>query len=225
MIKIRKTGTLALAGLLGAALLTGGAFAYFTDADSAVNTFTVGSVKIDLQEPGFNEDEGINITPGKTVEKDPQILNTGNNDAFVYMQIGIPTANVVTVDDSGVKKAAASAELFSFTLNNGWTQVGDRETDGALNVYTYAYTGGSAASLERLAAGDLSEALFDSVTFANIVEDQGLENVNKDITVTAFAIQADDLSADTPDAVWQIIKNQAPASDDRTGEDESTDIA
>ena len=69
MIKIRKTGTLALAGLLGAALLTGGAFAYFTDADSAVNTFTVGSVKIDLQEPDFNEDEGINITPGKTVEK------------------------------------------------------------------------------------------------------------------------------------------------------------
>ena len=217
MIKIRKTGTFALAGLLGATLLTGGAFAYFTDADSAVNTFTVGSVKIDLQEPGFNEDEGINITPGK--------LNTGNNDAFVYMQIGIPTANVVTADESGAKKAAASAELFSFTLNNGWTQVGNMETDGALNVYTYAYTGGSAASLERLAAGDLSEALFDSVTFANIVEDQGLENVNKDITVTAFAIQADDLSADTPDAVWQIIKNQAPASDDRTGEDESTDIA
>ena len=127
MIKIRKTGTFALAGLLGATLLTGGAFAYFTDADSAVNTFTVGSVKIDLQEPGFNEDEGINITPGKTVEKDPQILNTGNNDAFVYMQIGIPTANVVTADESGAKKAAASAELFSFTLNNGWTQV-DRKS-------------------------------------------------------------------------------------------------
>lgn len=225
MIKIRKTGTLALAGLLGAALLTGGAFAYFTDADSAVNTFTVGSVKIDLQEPDFDEDEGINITPGKTVEKDPQILNTGNNDAYIYMQIGIPTANVVTVNASGVKKAASVTELFSYKVNNGWTQVGDKETKGALNVYTYAYTGDNAASLERLAAGKLSEALFDSVTFANIVEDQGLENVKKEITVTAYAIQADDLSTDTPAGVWQIIKNQAPAADDRTGEDESTDIA
>ncbi len=225
MNKIKKTGTLALAGLLGTALLAGGAFAYFTDADSAVNTFTVGSVKIDLQEPGFDEDEGVNITPGKTIEKDPKILNTGNNDAFVYMQIGIPTANVVTVDANGIKNSAADTELFSCTINNGWTQIGSKETKGALNVYTYAYTGDSSSTLERVAAGDLSGSLFDSVTFANIVEDQGLENTQKEITVTAFAIQADGLSTDTPDGAWQIIKNQAPAADDRTGEDESTDIA
>ena len=225
MIKIKRPGTVSLAVLLGATLLTGGAFAYFTDADSAVNTFTVGSVKIDLQEPGFSEDEGINITPGKTVEKDPQILNTGNNDAYVYMQIGIPTANIVTVNDSGMKNASASAELFSYTVNTGWTQVGNKETQGDLNVYTYAYTGDGAGALERLPAGERSVSLFDSVTFANIVEDQGLENVQKEIIVTAYAIQADDLSADTPEGVWQIIKNQAPAADDRTGEDESTDIA
>lgn len=225
MKRIKRPGTLALAGLLGATLLTGGAFAYFTDADQAVNTFTVGSVKIDLQEPGFNEDEGTGITPGKTVEKDPQVLNTGNNDAYVYMQIGIPTANVVTVNAGGTKKAAALTELFSYTVNNGWTQVGNMEAKDSLNVYTYAYTGDSAGTLERLPAGNLSESLFDSVTFANIVEDQGLENAKKEITVTAFAIQADDLSTDTPAGVWQIVKNQAPAADDRTGEDESTDIA
>ena len=102
-----------------------------------------------------------------------------------------------------------------------WASRGNK----VLAVLGAGHLPGVQAHLEKLAAGNLSEALFDSVTFANIVEDQGLENTKKEITVTAYAIQADDLSTDTPAGVWQIIKNQAPAADDRTGEDESTDIA
>lgn len=31
----------------------GGTVAYLTDAETATNTFTVGKVKIDLEEPGY----------------------------------------------------------------------------------------------------------------------------------------------------------------------------
>lgn len=51
-MKINKKATLATAGVLGVAAIVGtlGTMSYFTDTDSATNTFTFGNVSIDLIE-------------------------------------------------------------------------------------------------------------------------------------------------------------------------------
>ena len=82
-----------LAGALGLAV-AGGVSAYLTDYDKAENPFVVGQVKIELQEPGWNPDDHKTMEPGKQIQKDPQIKNTGTNDAFVYLEVGIPMKEV-----------------------------------------------------------------------------------------------------------------------------------
>ena len=85
----------AVCAVIGVMLL-GSATAFFTDQGSAANEFIVGNVSVDLTEPGWNPDDGTALTPNKTVKKDPQVTNTGSNDAFVFLQVKVPTASVKT---------------------------------------------------------------------------------------------------------------------------------
>ena len=74
--------------------------AYFTDNDEATNTFTVGNVKIDLIEQqkgenGLEEFESNKIlVPGTSkknaVSKIVTVKNTGDNDAWVWVDLKIP---------------------------------------------------------------------------------------------------------------------------------------
>lgn len=69
--------TLIACGLV-VSVAAGGTVAYLTDAETATNTFTVGKVKIDLEEPGYpgnDSDEVKNIVPNQEIVKDPQIEN------------------------------------------------------------------------------------------------------------------------------------------------------
>lgn len=63
--------------------------AYLTDKDSEANIFTVGNVSIDLTE---DFEQGATLTPGVDIEKVPKITNTGENDAWVWMTVAIPSA-------------------------------------------------------------------------------------------------------------------------------------
>ena len=59
---------------LVAAIALGSAAAYFTDRDEAVNTFTMGRVKIKLEEPGWNDaTDGRSLLPGSARVKDPTV--------------------------------------------------------------------------------------------------------------------------------------------------------
>ena len=90
----------AVCAVIGVMLL-GSATAFFTDQGSAANEFIVGNVSVDLTEPGWNPDDGTALTPNKTVKKDPQVTNTGSNDAFVFLQVKVPTASVKTAAADG----------------------------------------------------------------------------------------------------------------------------
>ena len=66
--------TLIACGLV-VSVAAGGTVAYLTDAETATNTFTVGKVKIDLEEPGYpgnDSDEVKNIVPNQEIMKDAQ---------------------------------------------------------------------------------------------------------------------------------------------------------
>ena len=106
--------TLIACGLV-VSVAAGGTVAYLTDAETATNTFTVGKVKIDLEEPSYpgnDSDEVKNIIPNQEIVKDPQIENTGNNDALVFIRVEIPQ-ETFTDEDDGIGEQKKQ-DLFRF---------------------------------------------------------------------------------------------------------------
>ncbi len=79
---------------LVAAVSIGATVAYLTSQDNADNVFTIGNVTIDLQEPGWDANLGassaLDIEPGMSTEKDPQVKNVGKNDAYIRVKVSIP---------------------------------------------------------------------------------------------------------------------------------------
>ena len=92
----KKVLILALAVAL-IAIMVGGSLAYFTAGDEVTNTFTIGSVKIEVVED-FREPQTMIpvVTPDDTdpnyINKDARVKNTGDNAAYVQMYVAIPKA-------------------------------------------------------------------------------------------------------------------------------------
>ena len=138
MMKNRKlVKGIALAAVI-TALAAGGTAAYLTDFETATNSFTVGKVDIDLDEPNWKPEDNTDLVPTQVIRKDPYVANKGVNEAFVYLEVSVPVRNVITVAKDGTRNALAKTELFSFTKNKDWTQL-ERTEVGQNMVYTYAY--------------------------------------------------------------------------------------
>ena len=174
------------AGILCTLLTVGSTVAYLTDKDEVVNQFTVGRVEIEGKEPSYTPDPGgktEDIVPTEVIPKDPQITNTGKNDAYVYVDVSIPIAKVITVDAQGKRLnggSAAETELFTMNeVSSRWTLMYQKRTGDSM-IYTYSYN-------EILAPQKTTLPLFQSVTFANIVEGQ-LEEKQLEVPVNFYAI-------------------------------------
>lgn len=168
-----------IAGILGAltlVMVTGSAMAYFTDSEQAKNHITIGKVDISLTEPNWDkvpDKEKENIVPGKELVKDPTITNTGINDAFVFMKVTVPAAELVTANEDGTKNEKALKQLYSWEINKGWIQLGDAKAvteNGKTTAFEYIYAYGSNASCSALAKNASTSALFDKITFLNVIE-------------------------------------------------------
>ena len=201
-------GCAALAGTMAA----GGIYAYFTDGETVTNTFTVGRVSLDLEEPDWIPPE--NITPEQEIEKDPQIVNDGINDEFVFLEVAVPYWNVVTAEPDGSKNPAAELELFTYTVNTGWTEIGSGVKNTENQTVTHLYVYGTEAECTALAREETTHALFDSVRFINVVEGQGLEETTQHIILNAYGIQNSDINGGVtaPEEVWKVLSNQLPST-------------
>ena len=74
LLKNKKGLLLAVLALaLIAVVAIGGSLAFFTDRDTVINTFTMGSVEISLEEPGWDGDAGLGLLPGNVRTKDPTV--------------------------------------------------------------------------------------------------------------------------------------------------------
>ncbi len=214
MKKINMTGKKAAVAAMAicAVMAVGGAVAYFTDVDAAKNKIEIGNVHIDLDEPSWDstpdtDSDGIpdtadEIVPGQTIPKDPRITNTGKNDAYVYLTVSVPKANVITANIDGTLKnngKASSTQLFNYAVNDGWKLMSTDTSAADKNVYVYGYS-------KSIKAGDVTSTLFDSVTFVNVIEGQGLEDNVFDIDIDASAIQAGETG--TMEEAYQKFLNQ-----------------
>lgn len=200
----KKITALALVVAILAIAIIGGTLAYFTDTKTATNTFTVGNVKIKLDEKdpttGERTETGAaytSVTPGVAYAKDPTVTNIGNNDAWIRVN--------VTLSNAAAFKAAAAAHgvtdlatVFDGHDETKWTLAGIKDTsdDTTKNTLTYSYYYKTV-----LAQGASTGPLFTTVTVpASFTTAEMAAIGNFTITVTADAIQKE--SFDTAAAAF-----------------------
>ncbi len=123
----------------------------------------MGKVSIDLEEPSLIRKSRRRLNLVKKQKKDPQIKNTGVNDAFVYLEVAVPMADVETAAEDGTRLDLKNQELFSFQASSSWTKLSSRKV-GEDQIYVYAYN-------QILKPEQTTDALFDSVKFINLIED------------------------------------------------------
>lgn len=227
-----KKKLLIMGGALACLAGVGGIMAYFTDTDDATNNFTIGEIEIDLQEPTWDAlpdtddndipDEHEDILPNETIAKDPKVLNTGVNGAYMFLEVKVPAANVVVANPDGTKNTRAMTELFAFKhyagegeqraladgINPAWVQVSKSDVVDGYVTYVFAY--GAADAMTVVAKDAETATLFDAVTFANIIEGQNYEGTNLTINVKAYGIQTTNINGGktAPADVWTVVNNQ-----------------
>ena len=170
---------------------------YLTDRDTAVNTVTVGDIKIDLDEPNWHDT--YDVIPNQELPKDPQIKNTGVNDAIVFMTVQVPVEEITLTADNGTKGVKAPSELFWFkdtadgasthanNFDSNWVHLDTKDTgadmSGLSHTYVFAYK-------TPLAANQTTSPLFDKIQIKNFIENEIMGGITEDIFINAYGIQA-----------------------------------
>ncbi len=201
---MKKKITLVVSLLLVMALSIGGTIAWLTDtSDTVINTFTVGNVKIKLEETDADEDGNLltnsyKMIPGSDIAKDPTItVEAGSENCWVFVK---------------VKGNESYADYLTHEMADGWTLVA-----GETDVYVYAKEGSNSIAAETeievlkndqvTVKGNVTQDMMDKITDKKTAEPT--------LTITAYAIQsanlknADDTDADTAAEAWALVK---PAS-------------
>ena len=177
-------GILCVLGII-TVTVTGFSLSFFTHTDSVTNVLEVGKVSIKIEEPNWTENLDKGIEPGKILSKDPFITNIGENKAYVYIEVKIPRAELVTVSSAGAKQAAKKQDLFAMlNISLNWTLLSHSE-DADFSYYIYGYN-------EELNPNDKTDSLFDSIEFLDVIEGQGISANTYIVNVKAMAIQAEE---------------------------------
>lgn len=196
----KKIVAICLVACLAVITIAGATLAYFTDTKTAENTFTMGNVKITLDETDIDNPQGdrvieneYNVYPGQTVVKDPIVHNVGENGAFIRATVNVgdwvnecakyfPNAPEFASDKFKetlvtylVDRLGAGWEVIGFEAGDVFT---DRQSDAK---FILKYNG-------ILASGANTTAMFDHVNIPKGIENG--ESFGK-ITIKAEAIQAD----------------------------------
>ena len=166
----RRILAAAMALCIVAIIAVGATLAYFTDTDSRTNTFTVGNVKITLNEKNadgteFTQDQ--KLYPGtKTQNNIAKIVtvtnNVGSEDAYLWAEIWIPSALDDGDDNSPAAPGLGNSLHFNYAQNveeTKFTYLGSKTIDGvAYNGYVHFIKDDT-----PYAAGKTTTALLDQV--------------------------------------------------------------
>lgn len=203
-----KTKTKALGLVMAAVLLVTatifGTMAYLTSTDEVVNTFTVGSVAITLDEAPVGTDgkaiagdrvkaNSYKLMPGHEYDKDPTVHFQPDSEAsWLFVEI--------KNDISAIESTEATYKNIATQITeNGWTAL-----DGVTGVYYKSVDANTGATA-------IDYPVFQGFTISGSVDGDSLDDYvttydanNKPITnfinITAYAVQADGF--DTASDAW-----------------------
>jgi predicted ribosomally synthesized peptide with SipW-like signal peptide len=194
----KKIITLCLIVAMIAVAAIGGTLAYFTDSKTTTNTFTMGSVEIELTESSWSAP--ANTVPGVSYAKNPVVKNTGMNDAWIRV-------DVILSDATAFKTAAAkytNTELSSMFVGldtTNWTTL--TSADGANDTLIFSFYYKTALAKETS-----TSALFTAVKIPGKFTNADMTNIGTDFTITvqAHAIQTSDDYATVEDAFAKYVE-------------------
>ena len=223
--------------VLALILLIGGILAYFTDVETKTNKFKMGGANITVTEPHFPGDENtpVDIVPGKEVSKDPIVTNVGDGEVYAFVEVTIPKANVKIGSQTSpseqllfktnyIADASGSAPVYAEGINPEWvlirtTQNAASGTTPASTTFVYAYGAKVGTSdevtLTPLAKTEHTPAVFDSVTFAEVVEDnatlaatsyESIQGKDYNVVVTGYGIQTEGLETTDAGEIFDLAK-------------------
>ena len=201
-----------------------GTMAYLTSTDEVKNTFTVGSVKITLDEAKVTPDgkpvanaarvteNSYKLMPGHTYTKDPTIhVDAASEDCFIRAKVTLTNAKEWIA--IATKYADNKVEnIIQGTDDNIWW-VSQPAVDETANTVTYTFVYKNESHTDELgkriwtAADGTDLALFNKIVNPGDLTNDELKTVgNSKITVIAEAIQADGF--ETEAAAWAAFDNQ-----------------
>ena len=212
-----KTRSKALLLTLCAVLLVAasvlGTMAYLTSTDEVTNTFTVGQVKIKLDEAKANPDGSLvanadrvkaneyKLLPGHTYNKDPMVtVLSGSESSYVKMTVTFSKAN--ELDAIFAPGGADLTSIFNGYDAAKWIARGNTK-DATANTRTYEFW--YKETVGAPTADVALDALFDSITVPGTITNEQLATIEgMTITVNAYAIQADGFA--NAEAAWAAFK-------------------
>lgn len=199
---------LLLAGACSVALSSvvafGGALAYFSDAETVENRFSVADpLEVSVVEPGWSledgdgdgvPDAGQGIVPRQVVPKDPRIENRAGTSCWMAAQVRVPLVQASVTGEDGLATEARATPLFSWALLDGWSELGDpfATDDGTALVHTYLAD-------KPVEVGGQTPPIFSEVRLADLVE--GSFSGPSSIEVRGIGVQT--LGFASPEEAWE----------------------
>lgn len=203
MNKAKKILSLLLCAVLLVGASIAGTVAYLTSSDKVINNFTVGQVKISLDEAKVNDDgeplrdvprvqtNDYHLLPGHYYSKDPQVhVIADSEDCYVRMFVTLTEAG--EWDTICSKYKVGATDLF-VGLSSAWTYKSSTPGVAGENTRTYEFWYNTKV-IDVPETTDLDlDALFDGIQMPDELTNEDLATLDDDfkIYVVAQAIQAD----------------------------------
>lgn len=197
----KKILAISLVVSLVAVAALGITLAYFTDTKAVNNTFTMGNVKITLEEiVGYGENESPIIqaeghayptaAPGDELTKKPYVTNTGSNSAWVFLKLTLSDAAAFKALLPSLDTASGVGGVIDFNSTD-WTFLSNKVEDDT-RVIWIAYN-------TALAPTEITEAPFTTITIPSAWTNANVATLGEDgfsLNVKAHAIQVENLTID-----------------------------
>ena len=166
----------------------------------------------------------VNLTE-KMAKQISDALDRLNPDSKLSMLIDYVRIRFITTDVRHIIKNILKLSE-KYMIHEEWGRYGYEEHYEIENSVTHLYVWGTKEECTILEKGVTTGTLFDTVTMANVVEDQGLEETSPEIVINAYGIQTTDLDGGKTSAqeVWTILSSQMPTTDVEEQEDPNTDV-
>ena len=161
-------------------------FAYFTDTKDVDNTFTFGSVKIQLDESEWEATDAGEVVAGDVIDKNPTVTTLTTTPAYVFMKV-----------------TDADPKLYNYTVDAEYW----KELTVGSGVYYYNGIVDQAKELP---------ALFEKVTFSKDLTQEQVEAANFEdnkfvMNIQAYAVQAENDDFEISEGAsyaeaWDLVK-------------------
>ena len=211
----KKLLIMSVAMVLVCAFAVGMTIAYLTSTDQVVNTFTVGNVRIELDEADVDEYGRVpqgspaprvkanryKLIPGHTYTKDPTVtVLSGSEESYIKMTVTVTKSDVL--DAIFGTDGADLTSIFKGYNPANWIYKGNTEdTKNHTRTYEFWYK----ETVDARENAVKLEPLFTSIVVPNFITgDQLAELQTMTITVNAYAIQADGF--DNEDDAWAAYR-------------------